>query len=311
MNAHLLPWPYNRPRHQSPFQPFYAYIANLLSKIHNLTRINPPLSSPPSNPITIVCISDTHNATPSIPAGDVLIHAGDLTHHGSLVELQAQLTWLKGLEFRYKIVIAGNHDLILDEAFREKSPLRNVGGGTKADIEWGGITYLQNQSVILNLDTRSLKVYGAPQTPEFGIWAFQYPPIRDVGSGRIPDDADVVICHGRPLGFCNVDRKGDGYLLRELRRVKPRLLVSGHIHDGFGEIVMVHDGVEGRVEGVVLSQRGLGGVVELLVWVCWACLKWVLGLDMGKAERVTRIVNAAVAPGEMGKSMEEARVVRI
>jgi 3',5'-cyclic AMP phosphodiesterase CpdA len=37
----------------------------------------------------IVCISDTHNSTPRLPEGDVLIHAGDLTNQGSYSEVQS------------------------------------------------------------------------------------------------------------------------------------------------------------------------------------------------------------------------------
>ena len=43
----------------------------------------------------IVCISDTHNQTPKLPAGDVLIHAGDLTNQGSYSELKRTMQWLE------------------------------------------------------------------------------------------------------------------------------------------------------------------------------------------------------------------------
>lgn len=55
----------------------------------------------------IVCISDTHNQTPKLPAGDVLIHAGDLTNQGSLSELQKTVGWLERADFEVKIVVAG------------------------------------------------------------------------------------------------------------------------------------------------------------------------------------------------------------
>lgn len=55
----------------------------------------------------IVCISDTHNQTPKLPAGDVLIHAGDLTNQGSYAELKRTVEWLERQEFEAKIVVAG------------------------------------------------------------------------------------------------------------------------------------------------------------------------------------------------------------
>jgi 3',5'-cyclic AMP phosphodiesterase CpdA len=55
----------------------------------------------------IVIISDTHNQTPKLPPGDVLIHAGDLTNQGSYAELERTVEWLEKSEFEAKIVIAG------------------------------------------------------------------------------------------------------------------------------------------------------------------------------------------------------------
>lgn len=58
-----------------------------------------------------MCISDTHNATPgegyTLPKGDVLIHAGDLTNQGSHSELKKAVTWLEKADFPVKIVVAG------------------------------------------------------------------------------------------------------------------------------------------------------------------------------------------------------------
>ena len=55
----------------------------------------------------VVCISDTHNQTPKLPPGDVLIHAGDLTNQGSYTELKRKVEWLEKQDFEAKIVIAG------------------------------------------------------------------------------------------------------------------------------------------------------------------------------------------------------------
>ena len=59
-----------------------------------------------------VCISDTHNASPldgafKLPAGDVLVHAGDLTNQGTLSELQRTVDWIERANYEAKIVIAG------------------------------------------------------------------------------------------------------------------------------------------------------------------------------------------------------------
>lgn len=65
------------------------------------------MSRPQYRKIRIVCISDTHNQTPKLPKGDVLIHAGDLTNHGSITELRKVVAWLEKADFQAKIVVAG------------------------------------------------------------------------------------------------------------------------------------------------------------------------------------------------------------
>lgn len=59
-----------------------------------------------------VCVSDTHGYTPSeagfkLPAGDVLIHAGDLTNNGSLKELRKTMDWICKADFEIKIIVGG------------------------------------------------------------------------------------------------------------------------------------------------------------------------------------------------------------
>jgi predicted phosphodiesterase len=63
-----------------------------------------------------VCISDTHNQTPKLPKGDILIHAGDLTNQGSYSELQKSVAWLERQDFEAKIVVAGtiSRKLVID-----------------------------------------------------------------------------------------------------------------------------------------------------------------------------------------------------
>ena len=77
-----------------------------------------------SNPLThLVCISDTHSSRWfSLPPGDILIHAGDLTRTGTYREIEEFLQILKAAtQYRLKIFIAGNHDITMDEDFYKKS----------------------------------------------------------------------------------------------------------------------------------------------------------------------------------------------
>lgn len=68
--------------------------------------------SPPLRKTRFVCVSDTHNASPTngsfkLPKGDVMIHAGDLTNQGTLSELQRTIDWIEQADYEAKIVIAG------------------------------------------------------------------------------------------------------------------------------------------------------------------------------------------------------------
>ncbi|CAK7207934.1 hypothetical protein SEUCBS139899_010749 [Sporothrix eucalyptigena] len=87
-----------------------------------------------NTPVRVVCIADTHNKQPELPPGDVLIHAGDLTERAQ--------------PHKHKILVAGNHDVLLDEAFLDKYPERRYGQTDreeKEDLVWGGVTYLEDE----------------------------------------------------------------------------------------------------------------------------------------------------------------------
>lgn len=52
---------------------------------------------------------------PSFPLGDVLLHAGGMSRFGTFAEIQAQISWLASQPHQHKVIIAGNHDLLLDK----------------------------------------------------------------------------------------------------------------------------------------------------------------------------------------------------
>ncbi|KAH7164361.1 hypothetical protein DER46DRAFT_332528 [Fusarium sp. MPI-SDFR-AT-0072] len=81
----------NRPR-PTKWQEFWSNPCIFLA--HFLYTRRRIINEPPANPISIVCIPDTHNSQPHLPLGDILIHAGDFTQSGSLGELKATNAWL-------------------------------------------------------------------------------------------------------------------------------------------------------------------------------------------------------------------------
>jgi hypothetical protein len=96
--------------------------------------------------------------------------------------------------------------------------------------------YLQDEAV----EIEGLRIWGSPWQPEFLDWAFNLPrgaALREKWD-RIPSGTDVLITHGPPQGVLDrVDegrREGCADLLNAVARVRPRLHLFGHIHEGYG-----------------------------------------------------------------------------
>ena len=256
------------------------------------------------DPITIVCISDTHTTQPQLQDGDLLLHAGDLSQSGSFNEIQAQLDWLNAQPHKHKVVIGGNHDLLLDPVFVDGFPERifERPGSSRSDLRWGSIIYLQDSSVELQfVNGRKLKIYGAPSTQQFGNWAFQYPPIRDVWTKVVPPDTDILLTHGPPKWHLDANALGNEYLLKELRRTKLPLVVFGHIHAGYGHDVIAFDDVQVAYEDIVFGKKGILPLITMILHLLidGTYKKWI-----GSRPKVTRLVNAAVVGG---RDNEETR----
>ena len=68
------------------------------------------LDRPPNHPgpgwTRFVCVSDNHSVAFKVPDGDVLLHAGDLSRHGTLKDLEITLKWLKKLPHPAKLSVA-------------------------------------------------------------------------------------------------------------------------------------------------------------------------------------------------------------
>ena len=140
---------------------------------------------PVVDPVSVVCIADTHNSQSVLPRGDVLVHAGDLTQSGSLKELQSTLAWLSAQPRSVKVVIAGNHDLLLDASRDDKDDGSGQTAAARREmLDWGDIISLENaETAAVCVNGRHLRIYGSPFSPCHGNWTFQYPRSKDVWEG--------------------------------------------------------------------------------------------------------------------------------
>lgn len=175
----------------------------------------------------LVLISDTHNQQQSLilPAGDVLVHAGDFTMRGTPAEVAAFGVWLGLQPHPHKIVVAGNHDFLFE---REPELARS--------LLPAGVHYLCDSDVTLG----GLRFWGSPWQPWFLDWAFNLQRGAEIAAkwALIPGGIDVLITHGPPKGIAdrtvNGEDVGCADLLAAMARVGPRLSVFGHIHEGYG-----------------------------------------------------------------------------
>ena len=92
-------------------------------------------------------ISDTHTAElrplddkshayrEPLPSADVLLHAGDITMVGYIHEYESMVDMFSKAHAELKIVIAGNHDVTLDEPYYEKIGKRKFHRNIGEDLE--------------------------------------------------------------------------------------------------------------------------------------------------------------------------------
>ena len=207
----------------------------------------------------IVALSDTHGSHDSItslPDGDILVVAGDITAQGLVREVEQFDEWLGSFSHPQKIVIAGNHDFCFadDRSFQARTAFKNA-------------IYLENESFTYE----GVNFYGSPWTPKFGNWAFMArrgDPINKYWR-MIPDNTDVLITHGPPkhvldkvnslrhrsfpknlmeASVGNTDytvvHSGCGDLAKHITdRVKPKVCIFGHIHEGYGSTEYANGGI--------------------------------------------------------------------
>jgi Icc-related predicted phosphoesterase len=178
----------------------------------------------------LTIISDTHGkhkAINKLPPADVIIHCGDFTTVGKEHEVRNFMKWFSKLEqYKYKIIIAGNHDKLFEHS-----------GHWARQLIPKNVIYLEDSGV----DIEGIKFYGTPYQLPFMNWAFQKPEERiSIHWEAIPDDTDVLITHSPPYmvmdwGIWSEHHTGSPSLYKEIiERIKPNINCFGHIHNSHG-----------------------------------------------------------------------------
>jgi predicted phosphohydrolase len=148
----------------------------------------------------LVMTSDLHGTHPTLPDGDALLVCGDCFVGDDMLSLRRDLDWLMSQPHRHKVLVAGNHDLVLVRHL-DKIP--------------DSVTYLANRTVILE----GVRVHGLS-------W---------LGQPRVPHGVDVVIGHRPPLGVLDAGQ-GDATLYQQVVNARPKVMAFGHAHGCAGSM---------------------------------------------------------------------------
>ena len=158
----------------------------------------------------IVHLSDTHGLhrqIKNLPAADVIVHSGDISHNGTESEVLDFLNWYIGLPDPHKIFITGNHDLCLWDAEGIEDLPENL-------------YFLQDRGITID----GIKFFGL---------AYNHP------EELIPADVDIVVTHEPPLMILDESADthwGNAPLRNRVIEIKPKYHLFGHAHESYGTL---------------------------------------------------------------------------
>lgn len=231
----------------------------------------------------------------------------------------------------------GNHDVTLDPPFYNSSSRFHGNDRISTDAAhelWTNSAAIDAGVVFLKETTRTFilrggakfKVHTSPYQPEYYEWAFNYPHHEDrynpkptsptetavPGVAPIPEGIDILITHGPPelindfARLTTKDNAGCEWLLKALKRVKPRAHLFGHIHEGFGA-TRVRWGDDGEMTKTILEPPSMSELKEIAT-LGGACASWKIDVSrdgsdpLRKKGEETLCVNASMLedPGDPG-----------
>ena len=216
----------------------------------------------------IMFLSDTHGRHLEItelygelPYVDIIVHSGDCTRYGEFEETDLFMNWFSKQNSMHKILVAGNHDFVLQQMDRRNWLLANN----------YGVTYLEDSFININ----GIGIYGSPWSPVFGMWAFmkQRNDELDEVWQKVPTDGsvDLLVTHTPRYGRFDVSVRGNynvgcEMLANRINDIHPKVHVFGHIHECGG---MIKEETEVPVKGMVSLNASLLNIRYVLANPIW------------------------------------------
>lgn len=221
--------------------------------------------------MNILAISDLHGELPkNLPSADTLVIAGDVcpdtyTRGVETTNLKIRrrgygqehwvedklLPWLISIESNYNNIILtwGNHDFVDD--FGEP-------------VAWELVDNVLNLRVVSSPEILTIGnyiFYVSPYCSYLPEWAYNAveQELWNKFYRHIPIGTDVIVSHGPALDY--LDRCADGRrvgsraLKEAIKRVRPSVVINGHIHESFGKYELNHAGTSHKTFVYNVSQR--------------------------------------------------------
>ena len=215
----------------------------------------------------IVATSDTHyppfvrrldmmlntvwDPTIPIPDGDVFVHAGDLMRMGYPDEWGPAVEWLARLPHKHKFYVPGNHDF----------HLQVYPGPALQQLRQAGVTVVglpgNDQYASVRLPN-GMRMLGLPYVTNLPRWA--YNTTEETLRAHLlkvwaPGEQDIIVSHMPVKGFLDVADNGLHAGCKAYRAyldmMKPKVWISGHIHEGYGTVAYNHT----RLYNVAMCNR--------------------------------------------------------
>lgn len=188
----------------------------------------------------ITLISDTHNKHKqlSLPGGDLLIHAGDISSVGYEHEINNFYKWMEKQDYDHLVFVPGNHDTFFEDYPDKSQQVINTYDLVNTLID--DLLMIGNEYDIQEMT----KIWGTPWQPAFMNWAFNLPrggKELEEKFNLIPVDTDILVSHGPPQGILDISghpynqpNLGCEILAKRIEVVRPKIHVFGHIHGSNG-----------------------------------------------------------------------------
>ena len=200
----------------------------------------------------IVALSDQHGYLPEIPPCDLLIIAGDVCPDRfgpslarDFPELQkawfdeTALPWIARAPATRTILTWGNHDWCGQRCrFDDRS---SAAPTTPLTIVVDDLVSVPSSGPAGD----AITVWASPWSNQFFDWAFMKESAELARTYvAIPEGIDILVSHQPPFGYGDqcadfasgrIRSIGSRELLTAIDRVKPAIVVCGHIHEGYGQ----------------------------------------------------------------------------